>query len=128
MERWKGGVFEPLCFPPIIFLYSTVFLKVEEQSKIGPLLVIKRSISSLPLKGFQHNSVGWDFLFFKTSPSSSGDNFVTVSQSSYQKATKLFLKIIIKKKINSTISVWTVSTSVSNKASEFLSKMSGFTL
>lgn len=60
MER---GCFEPLCFPPIIFLYSTVFLKLEEQSKSGHLLVIKGSISSLPLKGFQHNSVGWDFCF-----------------------------------------------------------------
>lgn len=60
MER---GCFEPLCFPPRIFLYSTVFLKLEEQSKPGHPLVIKGSISSLPLKDSDTIRLGGIFVF-----------------------------------------------------------------
>lgn len=71
----------------IFFLYSTFFLKLEDLSKPGLLLLMKGGISSLPFKGFWHSS---SLLCFKISLSNSRDCSDSELQCYYQKATICF--------------------------------------
>lgn len=86
--RGKGrGCFESLFFWMYFFLYSTLFLKLEDWSKPGLLLLTKEGISSIPLKGFWHS---FSFVCFEISLSNSRDCSDSELHCYYQKATIFF--------------------------------------
>lgn len=82
-EEREKDVLNHRFFHLYFFLYSTVFLKAEEWSKPGLLLLVKGGISSLTLKRF------WHFVIV-VSLSNSGDYSDSESKNYYQKATNRF--------------------------------------